>query len=245
MEKYKEYTFKIEAFTIDTLPMARLAEYLDELAKMLGETSSVHFVRLEEGSVAMVHKIDFEAVPKVEERTREVKQGRGSVIEMKAYRQINKMLKQDNGTGALFQDNNVEIIQFLGQEESEEIRFPSVQQKGRIDGEIIRVGGSKEVVPVLMKVEGREMSGCHATRPIAKKLAKHLFENMRLYGLGRWERSDDGEWELKHFLVDDFEELQDSTLSKTVAALRELKGEWGDDSLYEILGSRHGNGEAN
>lgn len=113
------------------------------------------------------------------------------------------------------------------------------QQQGEVDGEVIRIGGSKEVVPITLEVEGREISGFHAKRIIAKELAKNIFEPVRLYGEGRWNRNADGEWNLNHFMVDRFDVLQESTLSKTVIALRSLKGEWSKDSLNELLESRH------
>jgi hypothetical protein len=42
-----EYVFRIDAFTPDTLPMARLAEYLSALAKLLGHQEHTHFVRVD------------------------------------------------------------------------------------------------------------------------------------------------------------------------------------------------------
>lgn len=242
MKKWEEYKFIIHAYTPDTLPMSRCANYLFELANMLGENPYVHFVRLDPGSSVMVHKIDIEAVPKVKERTMAIRQGEGTVLEMRAYRRINSMLREDNGTGVLVEDNNVEIIQFPGKEEAQ-IKFTSVQQQGKIDGEVIRIGGSKDIVPILLEIEGREISGCHAKRVIAKELAKNLFEPVRLYGEGRWDRDDEGEWNLANFIVDRFDVLEESTLSKTVIALRGLRGEWGKDALHGILASRHSNEE--
>lgn len=237
MKKWEEYKFKIEAYTPDTLPMERCASYMKQLAEMLGEFQYVHFVRLENGSSTMVHKVDIEAVPRVKERTAAVKQGKGTVVEMSAYHHINKMLQEDNGTGVLLEDNNVEIIRFPGKE-LEKLKLSSIQQAGEIDGEVIRVGGSKEIVPILLEVEGKDISGCHARRDVAKDLAKNLFEPVRLYGDGRWDRNIDGEWDLVYFFVHRFDVLKEISLSSTVLALRSLKGEWGKDSLHEILRNR-------
>jgi len=212
--------------------------YLAELATLLGESPYVHFVRLDPGSTVIVHKIDMEAVPKVIERTEAVRQARGTVSEMNAYRHINRMLLEDNGTGVLVGKRNVEIIRFPGKE-YEKLKVSSVQQHGAIEGEIIRIGGSRGVVPILLDIEGRELSGCHAKRPIAKELAKNLFEPVRLYGEGRWDRSPDGEWNLINFMVNSFEVLENKSLSETVIALRGLEGKWGKDSLYEILKYRN------
>lgn len=238
MKNWKEYKFRIDAYTPDTLPMERCAKYLAELANMLGETPHVHFVRLEAGSTTLIHKIDSEFIPKVQERTTAVKQNKGTVVEMRAYRRLNAMLKEDNGTGVYLEENDAEIIKFPGKE-YEMLEFNSVQQQGEVDGEVIRIGGSKEIVPIMLEVEGREISGFHAKRVIAKELAKNLFEPVRLYGEGKWNRNADGEWNLNYFMVDRFDVLQESTLSKTVIALRGLKGEWDKNSLNELLESRY------
>ncbi len=238
MKNWKEYKFKIDVYTPDTLPMARCAMYLEELANMLGETPHVHFVRLEPGSTTLVHKIDIEFAPKVQERTTAVKQNNGTIVEMRAYRRLNTMLKEDKGTGVYLEENDTEIIKFPG-EAYELLEFHSIQQQGEVDGEVIRIGGSKDIVPIMLEVEGREISGCHARRSIAKELAKNLFEPVRLYGEGKWNRNADGEWNLNYFMVDRFDVLQESTLSQAVVALRGLKGEWGEDSLNELLKSRH------
>ena len=118
-------------------------------------------------------------------------------------------------------------------------KLVSIQQSGEIDGEIIRIGGSKEVVHITLSINGKETSGINAKRKIAKDMGKYLFEQVRLFGNGRWERDDDGIWNLSSFNVDRFEVLDESSLSQTILDLRELKGEWKEDALSEILESRH------
>ena len=224
--------------------MARLADYLSELADMLGETPRVHFMRMESGSSVMVHKIENEAVPKVMARAEAIKRDKGTVTEMRAYNRINRMLVEDNGTGVLMGVRKHEIIRFPGKED-QAFKFSSVEQQGEIEGEVIRVGGLKDVVPILLQVEGKVLSGCWARRSIAKDLGRNLFEPVRLFGAGRWDRSADGEWSLASFFVDRFEPVQESTLSQAVIALRGLQGEWGKDSIKEILESRYSEEDSN
>lgn len=238
MQKWKEYKFRIEKYTPDTLPMARLAVYLEQLAEILGETPSVHFVKLEEGSLNIVHKVAAEVIPTVEKRVTAVKQRKGTVSQMRAYQRINNMLREDKTKATLDEEKTADILIFPGTEEVK-LRFTSIQQQGEIDGEIIRIGGKKEWIPIILDIDGKEVSGCHAKREIAKSLAKYLFEPVRLYGVGRWNRSPDGEWSLEYFMVNGFEPLEQRTLSETVLALRAIKGEWGGDSLQEILDSRN------
>ena len=60
-----ELRFKINAYSPTTMPMVRLARYLDNLATVLGETNSVHLVSVEEGSTVPVLTVDWEAYPKL------------------------------------------------------------------------------------------------------------------------------------------------------------------------------------
>ena len=60
--------FVINAYSPETFPMARLAEYMAELAALLGEQGEVHFLRLEGGSSKMVQSVESEALPKVKQR---------------------------------------------------------------------------------------------------------------------------------------------------------------------------------
>ena len=57
--KHREYRFEIDAFTPATVPMARLAEYVSDLATMFGNNSYVHLARIEEGSTAPVVLVDW------------------------------------------------------------------------------------------------------------------------------------------------------------------------------------------
>ncbi len=58
--------------------MARLAEYLHELAVILGEPRAVHFVRLDAGSTVIIHKVEQEAIPKVTDRVIAVARYKGA-----------------------------------------------------------------------------------------------------------------------------------------------------------------------
>jgi len=243
MKKWQEYKFRIDVYTPETLPMARCAEYMAELAVILGEAPYVHFVKVARGSATLVHRIDAEAVQKVMERTKAVEGGTGSSEQMRAYRNINRKLQEDNGTGTL-KKGRAKILYFPGKEE-ELLKLTSIQERGEIDGEVARVGGIGDIIPILLTSEGETISGCHAKRNIAKELGKYLFEPVRLYGEGRWERNVEGIWNLVSFSVDRFDVLKETSLSKTILALRGLKGEWKENSLHELLKSRHDEEDTN
>jgi hypothetical protein len=234
-----EYRFRIDAYSPETMPMARLAEYMAELAVILGEQNSVHFRRLEAGSTVLVHKIEREAVPKVRERAAAVRRQEGPPDALKAFRAVNKLLREDNAVGALQETKGV-IIHFPGREETPE-KYPTIRQQGTLDGTVVSVGGADNTVHVRLVSEGELITGCYTTsRAIAKELARLFDEPVRLIGWGNWSRSADGKWSLVNFKIDAFEPLKPITLSDALAELRSLPLNFGENAYDELNLVRHG-----
>lgn len=234
MTELEEFRLEIEAFTPETMPMLRLAEYLAQFALMLGESKSVHFVRLEKGSTSVIHRIEREAVPKVKERTSAIRRGVGPRDSVRAYGKMNRMLRADNGSAVWKEEKTqAEIIVFPGRNDAEEV-INGISQRGSIDGEVIRVGGLQETVPVMLKCEHDEFSGCWANKTIAKALGRRLFEPVRLFGTGRWNRNDEGKWKLDIFRVESFVALKDVSLSAALNEIRALQFEWDETSYSEL-----------
>jgi hypothetical protein len=235
----EELRFRIDVYTPETLPMGRLAEYLTQLSQMLGERDAVHFVRLEQGSAVVVHQVEKEAVPKVRSRARAVAHRDAPRDAMRAYETINRMLRKDNGVGTLEESTGAEIVRFPGRDET--TRFGSISQQCAVDGEVIRVGGAREIVPIQLRSEEEIIGDCYTNRATAKRLATHLFEPVRLFGLGRFIREETGTWKLEHFTIDRFEPLNDQPLSSVLTSLRAITGsEWDDDALEQLHAIRHG-----
>jgi hypothetical protein len=92
-----EYRFKIDAYTPETFPMARLAAYMGDLAVLLGEQEHVHFVRLEPGSTVLVQRIDRESAPRVRDRIRALRpsEGHGADDALSAFKTINRRLAEE------------------------------------------------------------------------------------------------------------------------------------------------------
>jgi hypothetical protein len=131
MAEPREYRFKITPYTPATIPMARLAEYMLEIANVLGEQDHVHFVRLLKGSTVLVHKIESASLPKVEERLTSVRRGDAPSGVVQSIKNINRKLREDNGTGA-FQRGRATILKFPDQPEKP-LNFGSFQEEGSLD----------------------------------------------------------------------------------------------------------------
>ena len=226
----KEFVFKFGAYSPATIPMDRLAEYLAQLALLLGEKQSVHFERLEEGSTVTVCRVQSEAVPKVEARLSRTKVGDGPDDARRAVRVIDAMLREDNTGGELLELSGAEIIMFPGNRRIAEPTFGPFNQPGTIDGQVIRLGGRTKEVPVtLMGRDGIEVH-CHTTRETARDLARHIFGGeVRCSGTARWFRQDDGKWQLRHFTISSFDVLDGRPLGEVVEEIRKIEGNrWRD-----------------
>ena len=233
-----EYRFRIDAYTPATIPMARLGEYMTQLAAALGEEASVHFVRLEAGSTTLVQRIEREAIPKVHSRTEAIRRGDAPRAALRAYRMINRFLREDDGAARLTAPSGV-VLDFPGRGEVTDADA-FVKQEGTVDGRLVRVGGTDRKVPVLLQADGEQIVGCFADRSVAKKLAERLFEHVRLYGTGRWRRDGTGQWTLDTFHIRTFEPLQNASLSSVLGELREIAGEFGPGAYTELDEIRYG-----
>lgn len=237
-----EYRFHIDAYTPETMPIDRLAQYMAHLATILGESAAVHFERLEGGSTNLVSRIEPEAEPKVRGRIDAIERGAGDKAGRDSFAQLNRMLREDGAVGLIrYGKRGKRLLYFPGREIP--VQPPViVQEHAAIEGEVLRVGGSGASVPILLDVEGVTVTNCYAPRPLAKEIAAKLFEPVRLHGRGKWRRDEDGAWCLEEFRVERFETLRAETLGDALRALREIPADWGREPYAELAAMRTGEG---
>ena len=229
MRDADEYRFVIDAFSPDTLPMSRLAEYMADLARLLGGAGRVHFVRLEAGSTVLVQNVEPEAAPEVRKRIHAFAHDKAPADAAKAFRALNRYLADDDAIGSLRDGSGAEVIRFPGREQPPPLTFGPFNQPGVLDGVLIRVGGRDDTVPVHLR-DGDTIHVCNATRDMARRLAVHLYgPPLRVRGDGRWERDADGGWSMKRFNIEEFTVLDDAPLGEVVERLRGVRGSgWKD-----------------
>lgn len=236
MPKRLIYKFAIDAYTPDTIPMSRLSEYMGDLAGLLGQPSSVHFSRLEEGSTVVNVVVETEAVPKVSDRVASLSQAEVPLDVQKYFTALDRRLADDNATGILtaYEDDQegAVILQFPGRERPKPVDYGVITERGSLDGVPITIGGSDKTAHVILEDCDKTHTGIDLTRELAMKLsdANCLYrKTVRLHGIGRWHRTIEGEWELKKFRVEDFEILGDAPLSEIVGQLRSVPGSGWED----------------
>jgi hypothetical protein len=244
MEKPEQLLFKIDAFTPTTLPMARLAAYLEQLASLLGSEERVHFERLKKGSAVVQARVEGPAVPKVFERLTVVNKPEAPQDVTKAYKELNLMLRRDNAVGTLKKLKGGTIVAFPGRKTpiTEAVK---VVEAGSLEGILFRVGGRDDTLPVWIKdAEGVDYFCFTRDRQVARQIASYyLGPPVRVHGTGYWERTPDDVWKLDRFDIKSFEALEDLPLSKSVENIRAAKGnEWDelDDPLAYLRRIRSG-----
>jgi hypothetical protein len=237
-----EFTFRIDAFTPDTLPMARLAEYLAALAKLLGHQEHTHFVRVEPGSARLVHKVDAVDVPKVESRLHNIRAGDAPRDALVARQALEDLLANDNALGSLFESETGRVVvPFVGRDRPKVITFPPFREDTTIQGQIVNIGGRDATAHATLQDGDAFHVNVSMKRDLAREMAKLLYgPTVRLHGNGRFERQNDGVWKMLDFKVDRYSILEDKTVAETLAVIRQVPGNslMAKDGYSEILAVR-------
>lgn len=244
MSNAKERRFKIDVFTPETLPMERLAEYMLQFAKLLGEPDRVHFVDVEEGSAVLRARVEDIALPKVERRLADASRGQGDAVALRALQSLDDMLATDNAVGQILGDGGAEIIAFPGRNRPKPLEYGPFREDGVLEGTIIKVGGKGTSVPIWLQDGETVYKNCTARRPLARRLAKHYDAGLlRVSGSGNWMRLATGAWLMRSFEIKDFEVLDDAPLAEIIKRLHGVEGaDWGGDPLTDLARLRTGEG---
>jgi hypothetical protein len=112
-----------------------------------------------------------------------------------------------------------------------------------LDGVVITVGGRDNPPTVHLQDESRTYV-CHASRALIKRIAPHIYGSaIRVNGMGRWERNQNGDWNLVRFTVHEFTVLKDTPLDALANAIRsENLSQWGESAtpIEDLQKLRHG-----
>ncbi len=234
-----EFSFKIEAYSPETFPMARLGEYMAQLGKLLGETTQVHFKNLAPGSTCIVHEVQWEAIPKIKQALGSVKSGKVQTANYNAFKELNCMLRADNANAAYGEvGKKAVILRFPGVDEKEAEAI-QIRQHGSLTGLVTRVGGADTTAHVQLNIDGKRLGNFVTTRPIAKKLAAALYEPVRVHGEGKWKRDGEGLWQVEQFTIHSFEVLNDASLDAAIKSVRDIGLTWDENAFEELIQLRN------
>lgn len=221
MAETSEYRFIIDVFTPGTLPMARLAEYLSDLAELFGSKPQVHFIGVDEGSARLLQIVEKNATTRVDRRILmiETRSAKGGL--RKAFDDLNDKLYDDNAVGLLVAPTG-KTIKFPGRERDLDKTAGPITENTTLDGEVIQIGGRDETISVYLR-DGDKTHICTASREQGRGIAKYLFEGkVRASGLGTYVRNGFGEWERRRFVIESFWPLETEPLGAVISQLRAL-----------------------
>jgi hypothetical protein len=233
-KKAVEFSFKIAAYSPATFPMARLGEYIAQLGKLLGEPSQVHFEKLVQGSTRVVHKVQWEAVPKIRQSLSDVKFGNASAATFNAFKELNSMLRADNANACYEEVGKKSVILNFPGIDEKEVEPILVKQRGSLTGYVTRVGGADNTAHVQLSIDGRRIGNLVTTRALAKRLASALYDPVRVHGEGKWKRDGEGAWQVEQFTIDDFDLLDSAVLQDALKSVQSVGLTW-DEGAFEEL----------
>lgn len=225
----KTYTLYIKAYTPETIPLVRLAKYMENLAALLGHEAGVHFHALRPGSTQIVSRVNFEDEPKVAAHLALIERGEGQTEAKRAQAEIDRLLAEDNATGFVYEDDKEDaaIIAFPGVTRPHPTIYGPFNQEGSLDGILISVGGADQTVHLQLQNGDVKYTGIETNRETARRLAKHMYEPVRVFGTGRWLREEEGNWLLRKFRVDTYQILAADSLRAVIDQMRAVQGsEW-------------------
>jgi hypothetical protein len=215
----------IDAFTPDTLPMARLAEYLKQFSELLGHDANVYFDKVEKSSAALAAYSDNTATPKIRERIEKVIEGTAPGLALKSNTTIDDMLLHDNATGFIDLGQS-KLLEFPGRKRAPLHKIGPVRRKTILDGQIFQMGGKDETINVHIRNAHKpnETHRCVVAIDLAKRLTPYLWgPTVRLIGEGDWYRTEIG-WSMSpnSYAAYDFIPLDDIGLEKAISSVRGL-----------------------
>lgn len=241
MADFERFEFVLPGYTPETMPLDRLLEYLGQLAVILGNPSDLHLIKIEKSSTKPVIVMPHHAAAKARKRARDTWEGGGPAQARNAYRRIRRMVSEDGGQPARLTSKSATILEFPSVDLGADQEIGSVRQSSSITGELIRVGGETEYDQILLRdISGDVISGCFATKEVAKQLAKLLHEYVRLHGIASWSRDRHGKWRMMRMKVQAFEEVDDETLGEALASVQQATVNWPDDLSERLLAMRGG-----
>jgi hypothetical protein len=248
---FKEFQFKIEGkvgeeeLTPLTLPMARLAEYLTDLAAIMGHKESVHFIATGEGSAKAIMYVDEEEESRVTSQIQNAARGAGPTRANEAYKRLDSRLREDKAVADIVNTSkSAPVIEFPGRRTDLPQAYGPIREHASLVGVLKRVGGFDESIPVHLQRADGVIFYCEAAPGLAKELLPFYEKTVRVHGIATYYR-ENGLWKLEKFRIQSYdpEPVADEKLSETIEKLKAVPGnEWNelDDPLEELRKLRHG-----
>ena len=234
-----EIIFSIDVFTPETMPIDRIAKYIERFAAMVGHGNNVHLMSVDSGSCALRSFADEPAIPKIRERVHRINEGTAPLQAQRARTDLDDLLAEDNAIGQVLLGGQ-KVIEFPGRNRNPKEEIGPFARPSTMDGSIWSMGGKDETINVQLRNRDLDLK-CIVSLSLARKLTSYLFgQKIRLTGIGQWYRTD-GRWYMKSLIADDFVVLDESRLEDSLDRIKGImQGVSPDEFLDAMAELRHG-----
>ncbi|MGO9258552.1 MAG: hypothetical protein ACLQU1_19875 [Bryobacteraceae bacterium] len=238
-------TLKVQGVNIDNLSLEDIGEYLADFAELLGKDVEPRYHSIRRGSFVMRAKIPTEREIDVKTRAFLLRTGDAPEGAVRARERIARRLGINRAKSAVLLDSaQSKVIEIPVEKPIETAtKVPGFIKAGSLQGKIIRIGGRQETVSVEIQDVDGIVYLCRASRDIARKLARDMFDPVvRVHGAGRWYRTEEGIWRVEDFQIARHEVLEDTSFAQTISELRAIPSGWKDfaDPHAELERIRNG-----
>lgn len=205
-----------------TLSLLDFSELAKRFAELLGSAPSVHFGALRPGSARLLAKVDDDAKLDVQVQLIEA---RTKAQDMPKVARLDDYLRSKGWHGEVRNYAGAVVLTFPGAltaVEPQEER--TVQQIDSVVGKVIKIGGRDETVPMTLQTpDGSFVDVNLRGRDLARRLAPYLFgAEIRVVGLATWKRDGEGHWACTGVIVDDFSEVNSTSVTDLFEQLKDL-----------------------
>ena len=220
----RNYLFKIERFTPQTMPFGRLIEYYTQLNKLI-RTEALRLIEIKQSSHGTVLSIAEGHYADVAKGLAAVADGTAPKAQRQASQTINGMLNKDGTSATLLTTEGAEIIAFPGMSVPDVVR---TKAQVTLLGELRQISGSSNKAHASVRIQTAAYGAvfCQTSFATAKELSKLLFECIRASGRGVWERSASDGWSIAEFEIDGFCPVRRESVREAIRDVRDLDIEW-------------------
>ena len=229
-----EISWILDGRSPEQIPLARLAEYMQQFAALLGDDKDVHFARIEEGSTRLVAKLaPGKPAQRAQARVYAVRDRRAAPAEAtRAARRINEMVSQDH-TQARITFGAGAILRFSGKV-AEQDRAVTLTDTATITGRLYAL--VETPTGLNARIRPRNAAAyiaCTADAEVGRELRNFFMEAVRVQGHGKWTRSVGGEWACESVHIKKVDGVSDVSLRDAINTLRATQVVWPEDPLAD------------
>jgi len=243
------FFLRIDGITPRKMALSDLGQYMLDFVRLLGAEQCPRFYRIKQNCTSIGARLPREREVDTRQRLFLVRNGEGPQEALNAQSSIALRMGKSRAKGGVVTDyQGTRLIEIpVPVIAPAAPSLPVLTRAGSLQGQVIKIGGKQEVVPVQIEDVDGFVYYCLARRELARKLGRHIFgKTVRVHGVGKWRRDDERRWIVEDFQIHEVDEdLSDAPLDFAIERLRAIDSAWKDhpDPHDELERIRNGGAE--